>query len=60
MVFYGVDELSAAQLDLPPNVTGFVAHQTFRGIVDAARALVPGFKRVALVGDPAGTRHIQA
>jgi signal transduction histidine kinase len=33
-------------------VTGFVAHQTFRGMVDAARLLVPGLKRVALVGDP--------
>jgi signal transduction histidine kinase len=52
VVFYGVDEASAAQLNLPPNVTGFVAHQTFRGMVDAARMLVPGLKRVALVGDP--------
>jgi len=52
IVFYGVDEVSAAQLNLPPNVTGFVAHQTFRGMLDAARALVPGLKRVALVGDP--------
>jgi signal transduction histidine kinase len=52
VVFYGVDEVSAAQLNLPPNVTGFVAHQTFRGMLDAARALVPGLKRVALVGDP--------
>jgi signal transduction histidine kinase len=52
VVFYGVDELSAAQLNLPPNVTGFVAHQTFRGMVDAARLLVPGLKRFALVGDP--------
>jgi signal transduction histidine kinase len=54
VVFYGVDEVGAAQLNLPPNVTGFVAHQTFRGMVDAARVLVPGFKRVALVGDPPG------
>ena len=54
VVFYGLDELSAAQLKLPPNVTGFVAHQTFQGMVDAARVLVPGFKRVALVGDPPG------
>ena len=54
VVFYGIDEVSAAQLNLPPNVTGFVAHQTFRGMVDAARVLVPGFKRVALVGDPPG------
>jgi signal transduction histidine kinase len=52
VVFYGVDEVSAAQLNLPPNVTGFVAHQTFRGMMDAARVLVPGLKRVALVGDP--------
>jgi signal transduction histidine kinase len=52
VVFSGVDEVSVAQLNLPPNVTGFVAHQTFRGMVDAARVLVPGLKRVALVGDP--------
>ena len=52
VVFYGVDEIDAAQMNLPPNVTGFVAHQTFRGMVDAARLLVPGLKRVALVGDP--------
>jgi hypothetical protein len=48
--FYGLDEVSAAHL--PPNVTGFVAHQSFRGMVDAARVLVPGLKRVAWVGDP--------
>jgi hypothetical protein len=52
VVFYGIDEVSAAQLNLPPNVTGFVAHQSFRGMVDAARVLVPGLKRVAWVGDP--------
>jgi signal transduction histidine kinase len=52
VVFYGVDEVRAAQLNLSPNVTGFVAHQTFQGMVDAARVLVPGLKRVALVGDP--------
>jgi signal transduction histidine kinase len=54
VVFYGLDEVSAAQLKLPTNVTGFVAHQTFQGMVDAARVLVPGFRRVALVGDPPG------
>ena len=56
VVFYGLDDLSAAQLKLPPNVTGFFAHQTFQGMVDAARVLVPGFKRVALVGDPVSTK----
>ena len=52
VVFYGLDEVSAAQLKLPPKVTGIFAHQKFQGMVDAARVLVPGFKRVALVGDP--------
>jgi signal transduction histidine kinase len=52
VVFYNVDDVSAAQLKLPPNVTGFVAKPTLRGMVDAARMLVPGLKRVALVGDP--------
>src|SRR5712675_2420441 len=53
VVFYGIDDANG-QLKLPPNVTGFFARQTFRGMVDAARLLVPGFKRVALVGDPPG------
>ena len=52
--FFGLDELSAAQQKLSPNVTGIVAHQTFQGMVNTARVLVPGFKRVALVGDPPG------
>ena len=54
VVFYGLDELSAAQQKLSPNVTGIVAQQTFQGMVNTARVLVPGFKRVALVGDPPG------
>jgi signal transduction histidine kinase len=52
VVFYNIDKVSAAQLKLPPNVTGLVAQPTFRGMVDAARILVPGLKRVVLVGDP--------
>ena len=39
VVFYGVDEVSAAQLKLSPNVTGFVAQPTFLGMVAAARVL---------------------
>src|SRR5436305_3640482 len=47
-----MDETSADQLKLPPNVTGFVVHRRLRAMVAAARLLVPGLKRVILVGDP--------
>ena len=52
VVFSGGDETSAALLALPPNVTGFTVHRTLRDMVNAARLLVPGLKRVVLVGDP--------
>ena len=52
VVFSGVDATTVEQLKLPANVTGFVAHRTLRDMVNAARLLVPGLKRVVLVGDP--------
>jgi signal transduction histidine kinase len=36
---------------IPPGVTGLVRRQTLRSSVNLARALVPGLKRIALVGD---------
>jgi signal transduction histidine kinase len=50
VVFSGVDATTVEQL--PTNVTGFVAQRTLRDMVNAARLLVPGLKRVVLVGDP--------
>jgi signal transduction histidine kinase len=52
IVFSGVDDGTAAQLRLPPNVTGTTIHRTMRHALVAAKALVPGLKRIALVGDP--------
>jgi signal transduction histidine kinase len=52
VVFSRIDATTAEQLKLPPNVTGFIAHRTLRDMVNAARLLVPGLKRVVLVGDP--------
>jgi signal transduction histidine kinase len=52
LIFFNVDDVSASPSNLPSNVTGFVAKPTFRGMLDAARMLVPGLKQVVLVGDP--------
>ena len=43
---------TAAQLKLPPNVTGTTIHRTARHVLITAKALVPGLKRIAVVGDP--------
>jgi signal transduction histidine kinase len=51
IVFSGVDETTAAQLRLPPNVTGTTIHRTVRHVLITAKALVPGLKRIAVVGD---------
>src|SRR5262245_35986804 len=52
IVFSGVDDGTAAQLKLPPNVTGTTIHRTMRHALITAKALVPGLKGFALVGDP--------
>jgi signal transduction histidine kinase len=51
VVFAAVDEETATRLNLPPDVTGTTYHLLFRSAVNAARALVPNLKRIALVGD---------
>jgi signal transduction histidine kinase len=51
IVFCGVDDSTVAQLKLPPNVTGTTIHRTMRHALTTAKALVPGFKQIALVGD---------
>src|SRR5262245_28751876 len=52
VVFAGVDEATAARLSLPRDVTGTTYQLTFRDAVTSAKSLVPGLKRIALVGDP--------
>ena len=52
IVFSGVDESTAAQSSLPPNTTGTIIRRTIRQVLVTAKALAPGFKRIAIVGDP--------
>jgi signal transduction histidine kinase len=54
IVFSGVDSSTAAQMKLPPNVTGTTVHRTVRHALITAKVLVPGLKRIAVVGDPLG------
>jgi hypothetical protein len=57
VIFFGLDEVTAAQLKLSPNVTGIVAHQTFQGMVNTDGAWL----QTGRVGRrSAGTRHLQA
>src|SRR6516165_6338929 len=50
-IFASVDPETAAQVQIPVGVTGLVRRQTVRDSVSVARALMPNFKRIALVGD---------
>jgi signal transduction histidine kinase len=52
MVFGAVDAPNLARLSPPSDVTGTTLRLTLRNAVTAARALVPGLKRIALVGEP--------
>jgi signal transduction histidine kinase len=52
LVFAAVDETSATQFKLPPNVTGSIMQITLRDMVAQAQVLIPDLKRIALVGDP--------
>ena len=52
LVFAGVEQNTSALTNLPPNVTGTTMRTTLRDAVTAARLLVPGLERIALVGDP--------
>jgi signal transduction histidine kinase len=55
IIFTGVDDKFAAQLDIPSNVTGFTVRHRLQDMVDVARKLVPALKQVVLVGDRLGT-----
>ena len=52
IVFAGVDEATVARLPLPVDATGVTYRLAFRDAITSARILVPGLKRIALVGDP--------
>jgi len=52
IVFFNVDADTAAQLNLPSNVTGTTIRRTIRHALVTAKAFVPGLKRIAVVGDP--------
>jgi signal transduction histidine kinase len=52
IVFSSIDDATAAQLSRPPNATGTTVPATTPHVLTAARALVPGLKRLAVVGDP--------
>ena len=52
IVFGLVDDAVIANSRLLPNTTGITVHRSFKMIVDAAKALVPDLKRIALVGAP--------
>ena len=51
VVFALVDELRLAQMKLPPDVTGRTVRLKFENVVEMAQTMVPGLKRIALVGD---------
>jgi signal transduction histidine kinase len=51
LVFGQVDEASYGRLTLPPNSTGHVIRLELSDMVAAARAVVPGLKNIAIVGD---------
>src|SRR5262245_31648671 len=52
IVFSGIDDSFAAQLKLPSDVTGTTFRTTMLHVLVTAQALVPGLKRIAVVGDP--------
>jgi signal transduction histidine kinase len=52
VAFAAVDAESLAALNLPPDVTGNIMDLTLHDAVSAAKAMVPGLGRIAIVGDP--------
>ena len=51
VVFSAVDEATAAQLKLPPDITGRTIRLTLRDMVAMARVVMPDLKKFALVGE---------
>lgn len=56
VAFGAVTENAVAKLKPPPDVTGTTTRVNFRDVMIAARAAVPGLRRIAIVGDPLGSQ----
>jgi signal transduction histidine kinase len=56
-IFYGG---TTPETKIPPGVTGLVRRQTLRASATLARALMPGLKRLALVGDVPKPHFVRA
>jgi ABC-type uncharacterized transport system substrate-binding protein len=52
VAFAAVDAESLAGLSLPPGITGNIMDLRLRDAVNAAKVMVPGLARIAIVGDP--------
>jgi signal transduction histidine kinase len=59
VIFAVVDEGILDRLTLPPKVTGTTVRAPLSDSVSVARALVPGLKRIAIVGDPPERQFIR-
>ncbi len=59
VIFAAVDEVILDELSLPPNVTGMTVAAPLSGAVSVARMIVPGLKRIAIVGDPPERQFIR-
>jgi signal transduction histidine kinase len=59
VIFAAVDEGSLDRLVLPPNVTGTTLRAPLSDLASVARAIVPGLKRIAIVGDPPERQFIR-
>jgi signal transduction histidine kinase len=60
VVVTAIDEVTSATRSLPPNVTGRIMRLSLRDMVSTARTVVPGLKRIAVVGDPFERSRFQA
>src|SRR5829696_2948856 len=52
IVFSAVDHETVTGLNVPSDVTGTTIRLSLRDLVASARAVVPGLRQVALLGDP--------
>src|SRR5262245_32102529 len=52
IVFSNIDDGTAAELKFLSNVTGTMIQRPVSDVLISAKALVPGLKRIAVVGDP--------
>jgi signal transduction histidine kinase len=60
VIFAAVDEGLLAQLTLPPEVTGTTIRALLNDSASVARALVPGLRRLAIIGDPPERQFIRS